>query len=60
MKLGSLILGFVVGVIVTYYASTRLQLSNAVELGFLNGKLEVMAQVCPALIEKSGVVRKKW
>lgn len=49
MKIGSLILGFVVGVIVTYYVSTRQQFANAVELGFLNGKFEVMTQVCPSV-----------
>ena len=56
MKIGSLILGFVVGVIVTYFVSTRQQFANAVELGFLNGKFEVMTQVCPSVAK---VMEKK-
>lgn len=56
MKIGSLILGFVVGVGVTYFASTRQQLSNAVELGFLNGKIAVMQEVCPSVVK---VLEKK-
>jgi len=57
MKLGSLILGFVVGVIFTYFVSTRQEFANAVELGFLNGKLAVMQDVCPSvarIMEKKG------
>jgi hypothetical protein len=59
MRIGSLILGFVVGAVATYLISLSAQIVNAVSLAEVSGKVAFMQEVCPSLVEKSGVVKKK-
>jgi len=59
MKIGSLILGFLIGVVLTYFLSLSAQIVNAVNLSEASGKVALMQEICPSLVEKSGLVKKK-
>lgn len=59
MKIGSILLGFILGASLAYFIYDGERIRTSIAVSEMQGKVSVLNEVCPSFIDKIGILKKK-